>query len=157
MRHSEASSFTQQISHQSTPPSKPTLGSGIPVFPVVTALISGTKPSNTDPSQVWIMQNVKPVKTIKKPTCCFRVWMAVITENQGTASLCHLEGKEALKNVHSPFNALKHLIWSAYTMNDSVGDIQEDKSTILWVEASRYLKEKTSRSCAAHVAYLWNC
>lgn len=72
--------------------------------------------------------------------------MAVVTENQGTASLCHLEGKEALKNVHSSFNALKHLIWFAYTMNDSVGDTQEDKSTIFWVEESRCLKEKTSRS-----------
>lgn len=56
--------------------------------------------------------------------------MAVVTENQGTASLRHLEGKEALKNVHSPFNALKHLIWFAYTMNDSVGDTQEEKPTI---------------------------
>lgn len=48
--------------------------------------------------------------------------MAVVTENQGTASLSHLEGKEALKNVDSSFNALKHLIWFAYTMNNSVGD-----------------------------------
>lgn len=68
--------------------------------------------------------------------------MVVVTENQGTASLCHLEGKEALKNVHSPINALKHFIWFAYTMDDSVRDTQEDKSRILWAEASRFLKEK---------------
>lgn len=86
---------------------------------------------------------VKIIMTIKKPTCCFRTWMAVVTENQGTASLCHLERKEALENVHSPFNALKHLIWFAYAMDDSVRHTQEDKPRILWVEASSYLKEKT--------------
>lgn len=75
-----------------------------------------------------LIETVKIIMTTKKPTCCFRIWMAVITENQSTASLCHLEGKETLKNVHSPLNALKHLIWFAYTMDDSVRDTQEDKS-----------------------------
>lgn len=81
--------------------------------------------------------------------------MAVITENQGTASLCHLEGKEALKNVHAPFNTLKHLIWFAYTMDESVRDTQEDKSRIFCLESKQVPEGKDT--CAARVAYPCNC
>lgn len=71
----------------------------------------------------------------KQPTCCFRTWLVIIAKHQGTASLRHLEGKEALKDVHAPFNALEHLIWFAHAMDDPVRDVH-DKPRISRAEGS---------------------